>query len=109
MSKTKPIIVRRRVVDRDGNPTGEVNFWFWCPGCDAAHRYSTGSGDGPRWAFNDDMEKPTFTPSLLNTYGESGKVCHLFMTNGQLSFCSDCTHELAGKTVDVPPVPDWLK
>lgn len=88
---------------------------FWCPGCDEAHQV------GPSWAFNGDGDKPTFSPSILVT-GPSrflndeehaivmagGKVelpqmrCHSFITDGRIQFLGDCTHELAGKTVDLP-------
>ncbi|MES2779927.1 MAG: hypothetical protein V4651_08505, partial [Bacteroidota bacterium] len=30
--------------------------------------------------------------------GWSG-ICHLHVTNGQIIYCSDCTHELSGKTI----------
>ncbi|WEX16299.1 DUF6527 family protein [Pseudomonas sp. G11] len=33
-----------------------------------------------------------------------GKVCHSFVTNGRIQFLGDCTHKLAGQTVDLP---DW--
>lgn len=29
-------------------------------------------------------------------------VCHSFVRDGQIQFCMDSTHELAGKTVDLP-------
>jgi hypothetical protein len=62
------------------------------------------------WQFNGNMEKPSFTPSLLNTgnyYNEkTGQNdiecrCHLFVTDGKIQYCSDCTHELAGQTVEL--------
>lgn len=55
------------------------------------------------WDFNGDLERPTFTPSLKNT-GE-GEVCHLFVTAGQIEYCPDCTHALAGQTVPMLPYP----
>ena len=33
-----------------------------------------------------------------------GKVCHSFVTNGRIQYLGDCTHKLAGQTVDLP---DW--
>lgn len=35
---------------------------FWCPGCDGHHIVRTGSEPGPRWGFNGDYERSTFTP-----------------------------------------------
>ena len=69
------------------------------------------------------MERPTFTPSLLVrgtvpltseqiTAYDRGEglptpvpyVCHSFITDGRIQFLSDCTHALAGQTVDLPEV-----
>lgn len=36
---------------------------FWCPGCDKAHAIAY---EGPNaWGWNGDLERPTFTPSVL--------------------------------------------
>ncbi|TIN82659.1 DUF6527 family protein [Mesorhizobium sp.] len=84
---------------------------FWCPGCGEAHVV------GPSWTFNGDFDRPTFQPSVLVTGvqkitdGEYERVmagqkieprplrCHSFVTDGQVQFLDDCTHELAGHTV----------
>lgn len=93
----------------------EDRLFFRCPGCDAVHGISHGSGAGPRWGWNGDVEKPTFTPSVLVTWCEPSdnpdefddtskdvkKVCHSFVTDGRIQFLGDCTHALAGKTVDI--------
>lgn len=98
------------------------NFAFHCPGCKQIHTV------GRSWAFNGDHEKPTFTPSVLVrsgchaphhnpgdncwcTYNASRPpeerssfscmTCHSFITDGKIQFLGDCTHELAGKTVDM--------
>ena len=93
---------------------------FWCPGCDGAHAVKVGVGAGPRWGYNDNPEKPTFTPSILVrgvdrlTDAEHARlmagehveprpiVCHSFVTDGRIQFLGDCTHALAGQTVDLP-------
>jgi len=84
---------------------------FWCPGCDKAHGIVT---DAPNsWTWNGDMERPTFTPSVLvhshgslNDAGERYETpqCHSFVTDGQIQFLDDSTHGLAGQTV---PLPEW--
>lgn len=83
-----------------------LGYSFWCQGCTMYHLYYV-----PRWSFNGNMERPTFTPSLLNTWthGESQepKRCHLHVTDGQIIYCSDCTHSLAGKTVPMTDEPDF--
>lgn len=77
-----------------------------CPGCSDYHLYDD------RWQFNNDMEKPTFTPSYLATWGPEENrrknVCHSFVTNGKILFQTDCTHIFAGQTVDLPEIdPMW--
>lgn len=90
---------------------------FWCPGCDEAHAIT----EGP-WTWNGDLERPTFTPSVLvggiqwdtssgfhkpNHTAAPGEpiVCHSFVTDGRIQFLTDSTHALAGQTVDVPGWP----
>lgn len=94
---------------------------FWCPGCDCMHAVTVGDGPHPRWGYNGDPEKPTFTPSILVNGAEpltddqraawargeplpepTPTVCHSFVTDGRIQFLGDCTHELAGQTVDIP-------
>lgn len=102
---------------------------FECPGCNIWHQVMTGNGDGPRWGWNGSAEKPTFTPSILVRWDHwtppattleisakirSGEivqtkvsdVCHSFVTDGRIQFLSDCTHSLAGQTVDIPDLED---
>ncbi|AOF96626.1 hypothetical protein BSY17_2629 [Sphingobium sp. RAC03] len=84
---------------------------FWCPGCDGAHMVTVGEGPGPRWGYNGNPDAPTFTPSVLVTYngadagvdGAPPAICHSFVTGGRIQFLADCTHALAGQTVDIPP------
>lgn len=84
---------------------------FRCPGCARSHSVQHGSDIGPNWTWNGSLERPTFTPSVLVTYdgvdaGQAGAppaVCHSFVADGCIQFLNDCTHPLAGKTVDLPP------
>lgn len=83
---------------------------FWCPGCDGAHMVGVGEGDGPRWGYNGNPDVPTFTPSVLVQYngkdagidGAPPAICHSFVTDGRIQFLGDCTHSLAGQTVELP-------
>jgi hypothetical protein len=61
--------------------------------------------DRPCWFWNKDTERPTIKPSI-RTAGGQGELCHSFVTDGKIKFLGDCTHELAGKTVDLLDV-DW--
>lgn len=82
---------------------------FWCPGCDGAHQVQVGGGPGPRWGFNGDYDRPTFTPSVLvrmpdpDRPGTDIQRCHSFVRDGQIQFLGDCTHALAGHTVALKP------
>jgi hypothetical protein len=73
-------------------------YIFWCPGCECGHIYFS------NWNFNQNIDKPTFTPSLLN-WNETSR-CHLFLTDGKIHYCNDCTHSLAGKIVDMENIPE---
>jgi len=85
---------------------GEVQYNFICPGCDEWHGCKV-----PGWTFNDNIEKPTFSPSLLTTYRGSDKDrrCHCYIKDGMIQFLNDCTHKLAGKTVDMPDIVDEIE
>lgn len=95
-------------------------YGFECPGCGCLHYINS------TWNFNNDFDKPTVTPSILvktghycsqhkagdhcwcsynkehpeSNYFKCG-ICHSFITNGKIQFLNDCTHKLAGKTVDM--------
>ena len=80
---------------------------FFCPGCESEHSIRT-VGGSPVWMWNGDVNSPTFIPSILVTERWSEgrtEVCHSFVTDGRIQFLGDCTHQLAGKTVDVPEWP----
>lgn len=91
---------------------------FWCPGCDGPHAVWI-EGPGAVWSWDKDVLRPTFAPSILVSYNGpdagrdrpgGGKApparCHSFVRGGQILFCGDSTHALAGQTV---PLPEWPK
>lgn len=105
---------------------GNVNYiWWYCAGCKTRHSIPINRTDGHNWEFNGNMDKPSVTPSVLNRWGKdadpaweepiqepneatidpdftwSGR-CHIFITNGLVQFLSDCTHKLAGQTLELP-------
>ncbi len=77
-----------------------------CPGCKLPHslRVNRGEagGDLPCWTFSGNATFPTFAPSLVVLFGDSR--CHSFIREGRIQFLADCTHALAGETVDLPEV-----
>ncbi|WP_304637166.1 MULTISPECIES: DUF6527 family protein [Pseudoalteromonas] len=79
-------------------------FLMQCPGCEMLHAIYTQdcpAPNQPKWAFNNDVKSPTFSPSLLvqGHYKGQDFVCHSFIRSGHWQFLNDCTHALAGKTV----------
>lgn len=99
---------------------------FWCPGCDKAHAIPVDGKGKSNWTYNNDPQRPTFSPSILvrsghylprwdaetcychprpdgTAWGFKCGVCHSFVKDGQIQFLNDCTHHLAGRTVPIPP------
>lgn len=109
-----------------------IGYHFVCPGCGNDHHVTIDNrGSGAAWGFNGDVDSPTFTPSLLARAGHyaDGNTkecycnwnerfpdaepmpwkcyqCHSFVTDGKIQFLSDCSHALAGQTVELPDIED---
>jgi hypothetical protein len=104
---------------------------YWCQGCEQMHHVRIGSGEGVRWGYNGNPDKPTFTPSVLYQQDmwvppvtlenieqwraapweqhQEHWVCHTFITDGMVQFLGDCTHGLAGQTLPLPELPEHLR
>jgi hypothetical protein len=83
--------------------SGEHGGWIVeCPACGYGHLFDK------RWTFSGDVERPTFAPSMLvhenPMANPPGPRCHSFVRNGRIEFLSDCTHTMAGQTVDLPEI-----
>jgi hypothetical protein len=74
----------------------QFNMAFYCPGCKCHHGINTNHEHRPAWNVTFTAGKPTVTPSILVT---SSTRCHLFIKHGEIEYLTDCTHELAGKTI----------
>ena len=72
---------------------------FYCPGCKYHHAFTIGQ-DG--WTWNGDIDKPTFTPSLMVNGHDEKSRCHLFMNDGMIQFLADCHHDMKNTTVECP-------
>lgn len=105
---------------------------FFCPGCKDTHGvWLPGSHARNPWTWNGSLDKPTFTPSVLTTSGHfleghtgscwctwnkehaepapfTCRRCHSFVTDGQIQFLGDCSHDLANQTVPLPQ-PEEVK
>lgn len=88
--------------------------WVWCPGCNHLCAIPIAGEDGtlplfgPHWGWDGNLEQPTFDPSILQESSGSMPKCHSYVRAGRWEFLSDCTHALAGQTVDMVPLPDWV-
>jgi len=59
-----------------------------------------GRREGTRcWTWNGSTDAPTLMPSVLTT--RSHFRCHSWINDGKAQFLADCSHELAGQTVDL--------
>lgn len=83
---------------------GAEGYHFHCEGCNSSHAVYT-KGHKTKWGFNDNEERPTFTPSILARWTEGIEekkmVCHSFVTDGKIKYLNDCTHHLKGQTVEL--------
>lgn len=66
----------------------------------------TRAGTG-NWTWNGDVERPTIKPSVLNRFENYDNIIgntfvnHIWITDGQVIFLGDCTHDLKGQTLDL--------
>ncbi|MBP1638994.1 MAG: hypothetical protein H6Q17_577 [Bacteroidetes bacterium] len=93
----------KRFTSKDGGYHGELGFY--CPGCDCVHFIYDKESNAPSmpvWGFNGNFESPTVTPSVL--VQNKTMRCHSFITDGNIQFLPDCTHDLAGKTIELEDI-----
>lgn len=83
---------------------GDNRFAITCLACGCGHMLDN-------WQFNGDLERPTFSPSLLVTgylnEQQPNGVCHSYITDGKIQYLNDSTHEYAGKTIELPEYADY--
>ena len=89
---------------------GERTALLYMPGL-PMHVQIKLTGPHPVWGWNGDLKRPTFSPSILTRipWGPERKeiVNHVFIQDGMISYLNDCTHEFAGKTMELPKLQDW--
>ena len=88
------------------HPNDPTMYMFWDVALDRPNAFYVRDRH-PSWSWNEDYECPTVSPSirLIHT---GNQVDHLFIRDGKIQYLNDCTHELAGKTVDMVDFPeDW--
>lgn len=87
----------------DGKEADDIQMAFHCPGCEYLHGVRV-KGQEPVWGWNNDIVRPTFTPSIMVWRDDPTKRCHSYVTDGKIQFLSDSFHSLKGQTVELP---DW--
>jgi len=86
-------------------------LWHWCPGCQERHPIHVRHPDSNTkvtalWDWDGNVDQPTFNPSV-RVYNRDGSTqCHYFIRQGNIQFCGDSDHHLAGKTVTLPGLPE---
>jgi hypothetical protein len=112
---------------------GQRGFHFWCPGCEELHTVRTEppgwgfNGDRVKPTFTPSVlvrsirapggrdamtsEEEAEYDAIFAAGGREaaftsrfGTCCHSFVRDGRIEFLSDCTHAMAGQTVDLPPI-----
>lgn len=57
------------------------------------------------WTWNGSVEAPTLRPSILSSgtsfLSDGEHRCHSWVNDGSVIFLDDCSHDLAGKTMDL--------
>lgn len=92
--------------------TEDGKWLYWCPGCKCGHWFQTAPYGPPTWELTGSLSCPTVRASILTWWTDDGldaegnrlrvpkdHLCHSYITEGQIQFLDDCTHELAGQTV----------
>ena len=112
MAKFKAVPVEQRGRMKELGYT-DADYLFFCPGCKCDHGVWTTERNRLQaiWSFNGNLDKPTVSPSILVRWTKTtgtveDKVCHSFINDGKIQYLSDCTHELAGQTIELPEYED---
>lgn len=98
--------MKNDVVEIVEDELGNKQALFICPGCGDGHAIHIEGKGVPVWGFNNNLEKPTFTPSILVRSGnEDGPtICHSFVTDGKIRFLGDCTHSFNNQTLPLKKI-----
>lgn len=95
-------------------PDGTKYVEYRCPGCESfadsyLTRHHVPYNEVGAWTFNRDLERPTLSPSILSNAGSISHmvpICHHFVQDGRIQYLSDCTHAMAGQTIDLPEIEE---
>lgn len=100
-------------------------LYMWCPGCEDLHGVEV-TEPARRWQWDGNRDAPTISPSIKvsgvqwdvespfhkprhqTVAAGSPVVCHSHVKAGRWEFLGDCSHALAGQTVPMVPLPEWI-
>lgn len=85
---------------------GNVHHQFYCKGCDE-HHFVRVAGEDPVWDWLGGRSCPTIHPSIRVSVRAEKRVCHFYIVNGHIQYLQDCTHALAGQTVEMVGLRGW--
>lgn len=106
----RPVVEVHDGGTRDGQSLGQA-LWFICPGCGSFHSVRVNAPPGvTSWTWNGSVDSPTLSPSIRTSLAKKDgrgdrTLCHFFVKEGRIEFCSDSPHELAGRTVAMEAIP----
>lgn len=91
------------IADNSWNDNYGTCYLHWCLGCQQLHIINVEKPNrcNAMWKFDGNLESPTFSPSI-NHPG----ICHYFIKNGNIEYCSDSKHEFSGKIIPMPDFPE---
>jgi hypothetical protein len=86
------------------------HLYYRCPGCKSEHSVPVllNKKEANHWNWNGDSIKPHVRPSVKHTYPDAAYkehpnlpafCCHYHITDGNIEYCGDCSHDHSGKTV----------
>lgn len=108
-----------------------IGHAIMCPACGTYHVFDDKVNSarakmrGGGWDFNGDVDRPTFSPSMLmrtnfdiaafSRAEKAGRalpvdmpkidyVCHSYVREGRIEFLGDCTHDMRGQTHELPDI-----
>lgn len=89
---------------------GSQHIYIFCPACAALGR-DTGLHcmDVTKiHTFDGNYDSPTISPSLGWPAEPKDFHCHSYIKSGMIEYLSDCTHGMAGQTVELLDVPEGV-
>lgn len=88
----------------------------YCVACKGMHNFSVKRPNylSQRWTWNENIIAPTFFPSMHIVVRDMRKPkfmqsCHYWLRSGRVEFLRDSTHSMAGITISLPVLPEYLR